>query len=81
MIYNGEFARSESNDFDETKVFEVRSENFLLLFWNSSNEKRFDKIHVLDELFESKVLLESQASGSIHEPYQMVDVMWEITEL
>ena len=72
----GSYVHNKNNDFGSTKVFSVLGENKNLLFWNSNNNKGFDKEEVLREI--AILLLNGEIDGTILEPYQMVDIMWEV---
>jgi len=72
---NYEHEISPEDCFDETNVYKVEAGDAKVTYWNSSNNKAIDHRFVLREIVEC--LLNEEMQGSLNEPYQMVEVMWE----
>ena len=64
------------DDFDDTKVYSVESDDKKLLFWNSNNRSKFDHDYALADIMLK--LLSDEVEGTVSEPYAGVEVMWEV---
>lgn len=76
--YKKDYNYNPDYNFEKTKVYEVLSDEFQLLFWNSSNSNRIDN-ECLEGIAEQ--LENGQMSGSVSDPHSMAEIMWEVREL
>lgn len=73
-----DYIHTGNHDFENTKVFSVFADGFILLFWNSNNRKSFDIPYVLNHI--SSALLNEEMEGRVYDIFIGVEVMWEVKE-
>ena len=76
-MLKGELNHNPSDDFDDTKVYNIEVDDFKLTVWNSSNRQKFDHKEVLSKI--SDEIEEGQMNGSVFGG-GFNEIMFEIIE-
>jgi hypothetical protein len=72
-----DFTVSDKTIPNVSNVYQIETENELLYFWNSSNNKIIHTREVLPMIAEQ---LLTDDSGSVTDPMTWAEIMWEIEE-
>ena len=78
--YKKDYNYNPDYNFEKTKVYEVLSDEFQLLFWNSSNSNRIDDqcLEDIAEQLENREIFYQKAMRTVQGKNLMVDELVDI---